>query len=318
MAVLLLAMALLATITRPDPPPPPPGPGNGVMLATPLPLDPTAPARADVGGLHFLGGWRLASRDGRFGGLSAMHIEAGEVTALSDVGMVIRFIVPPAGASRLPVRFDPVEAGPGSRRRKWNRDTEGLLIAGDTAWIAYEHHNMVWRYRRGDWTRELGHARPEAMRRWGGNRGPEALIRLADGRFLVFAEGRDDGAATSEAVLFDGDPSVPGTASRTLAYPRPAGFRATDAALLPDGRFLVLNRRFRLFEGWSARLVVARLDGDRLETREVAALMPPLAVDNMEALALTQEGGRTIVWLASDDNFSPLQQTILLKFEWRG
>jgi hypothetical protein len=36
----------------------------------------------------------------------------------------------------------------------------------------------------------------------------------------------------------------------------------------------------------------------------------------MEGLAVTQEGGRTIVWLASDDNLLPLQRTLLLKFEW--
>jgi hypothetical protein len=34
----------------------------------------------------------------------------------------------------------------------------------------------------------------------------------------------------------------------------------------------------------------------------------------MEALSVTRELGRTIVWIASDDNFSPLQRTLLLKF----
>jgi hypothetical protein len=34
----------------------------------------------------------------------------------------------------------------------------------------------------------------------------------------------------------------------------------------------------------------------------------------MEGISVTREGGRTIVWLTSDDNYSPLQQTLLLKF----
>jgi hypothetical protein len=34
----------------------------------------------------------------------------------------------------------------------------------------------------------------------------------------------------------------------------------------------------------------------------------------MEALAVEREGGRTILWIASDDNFNPLQRTLLLKF----
>jgi hypothetical protein len=37
----------------------------------------------------------------------------------------------------------------------------------------------------------------------------------------------------------------------------------------------------------------------------------------MEALSVTQENKRTIIWLASDDNFIPLQRTLLLKFELR-
>ena len=96
------------------------------------------------------------------------------------------------------------------------------------------------------------------------------------------------------------------------------GYRITDAALLPDGRLLLLNRRFALFEGVSAVLSVADLTGLRaggtIEGREIATLRPPLTVDNMEALSVTVENGRTILWIASDDNFFPLQQTLLLKF----
>jgi hypothetical protein len=55
-----------------------------------------------------------------------------------------------------------------------------------------------------------------------------------------------------------------------------------------------------------------------IETEEVAAFDPPLTRDNMEGLAVTQEAGRTILWISSDDNLIPLQRTLLLKFEWRG
>jgi hypothetical protein len=34
----------------------------------------------------------------------------------------------------------------------------------------------------------------------------------------------------------------------------------------------------------------------------------------MEGISVTSEGGRTFVWLTSDDNYSPLQRTLLLKF----
>ena len=54
--------------------------------------------------------------------------------------------------------------------------------------------------------------------------------------------------------------------------------------------------------------------GAVIESREIARLQPPLTIDNMEGVSVTVENGQTIVWLVSDDNFSPLQQTLLLKF----
>jgi hypothetical protein len=311
---LLAILALLATITQPGPVPPPPGAGMGRLTAIPVLLDPARPAERSAGHLEFLAGWVLSSGDGRFGGISAMHVEQGEVTALADIGMLIRFAVPPVAGGSEAVRFDPLVAGPGPRSVKGNRDTESLVIRGNALWAGFERHNMIWRYRL-DTLAPLAAARPPAMRRWRGNRGPEAIARLADGRFLVFAEGDDDGRPQSEALLFAGDAAIPGISALRLTYRRPAGFRATDAVALPDGAIMVLNRRFRIFEGWSARLVIARIGRDgSIAGPEIAALAPPLTVDNMEALAVTVEGGRTMVWLASDDNFSPLQRTLLLKF----
>ena len=47
----------------------------------------------------------------------------------------------------------------------------------------------------------------------------------------------------------------------------------------------------------------------------IARLAPPLTVDNMEGIAIRREGGRTFVYLISDDNQSKVQRTLLLKFE---
>jgi hypothetical protein len=64
-------------------------------------------------------------------------------------------------------------------------------------------------------------------------------------------------------------------------------------------------------------MLVAEIGGGEIAGREVAAHEAPLTVDNMEGLSVTQDGGSTIVSLASDDNFSPLQRSLLLKFELR-
>jgi len=314
-AFILLAGLLLATNVAPGPPPPPPGRGEAGLSFAPLALDPDDPGRRRIGALVFLEGWEIGSDSARFGGISAIHVADGQVIAISDAGTLLRFALPGRGPAR--VRLDPLPRGPGPATRKSNRDTEAMVVVGGALRIAFERHNMIWRYRLADLA-PVSAARPPAMRRWRGNAGAEAMVRLADGRYLVFSEGREDGGALSDVVLFAGDPSLPGTAAARLSYRPPPGFRITDAAVLPDGRLLLLNRRFALFEGISATLAIADprglAAGATLEAREVGALRAPLTVDNMEALSVVVENGRTIVWIASDDNFFPLQRTLLMKF----
>ena len=304
-------------MVQPGPLPPPAPPASAALTTARVPLDSENPGRRQVGALLFRRGWDLDSSDPRFGGISAMHIEGGQVTAISDAGVLLHFALPadrgPTGLHVQPLLGAEDEA-------KANRDSEAMLISGDRAWIALERHNGVARFRRSDWRFEAA-AQPEAMRRWRGNSGAEGMVRLEDGRFLLFSEGRDNGDPFSDVALFEGDPAEAGTAAVALRYRRIPGFRVTDAALLPDGRLLVLNRRLSLFQGVAAKLVVIDLGrlsaGTVLEGREIADLRPPLTVDNMEALSVAREGGRTIVRIASDDNFMALQRTLLLEFELR-
>ena len=317
-ATLLASAFLLATFAWPDEAPAPPRPADIVMSAEPVPLDRADPARRQLGQLVFLEGWRLRSDDVRLGGISAMHVEDGQVLALSDAGSLFRFAVP-RRAGALPLNISRVARGPGTGRRKSDRDGESMAVAGRDVWVAWEGRNQIWRYRRGDWA-AVSAAAPEAMKRWPSMRGPEAMARLADGRFLVFGEGRVAADGTTPLLLFEGDAAARGTRVVPLRYRPPSGYSATDAALLPDGRLLVLNRRFRLLSGFSAILSVAQLPsrlrmGSVLEPREIAAFSGSISSDNLEALSVTRERGRTIVWIASDDNYTPfLQWTLLLKF----
>lgn len=285
-----------------------------------LPLDAGNPARRTLGKLRFLGGWELRSRDRRVGGLSAMHIESGTITALTDEGWLISVAVPGNSGPGV-ARLRPLPAGPGSSPSKANRDSESLVVHGGQAWIGFERGNAIWRYR---WPAlaASGSTSPAAMRGWPLNGGAEAMLRLADGRFLIFSEDSSRRDGTTEALLFAGDPALAATGTTSLGYRAPAGYRITDAAPLPDGRMLLLNRRGHRLEGLSARLSVASTQSLRADSivsgEELASFRPPVATDNFEALAVTREGARTIVWIASDDNFSPLQRTLLLKFALEG
>jgi hypothetical protein len=310
---LLAAFILLATFAPPglqrrDPPP-----AVSLVRFEPVPLEESAPATARLGRLTFLGGWSLTSNDERFGGISALHVEGGAVLALSDAGWRSSFPLPGLRPS-VRAAIAMMEAGPGLAAAKENRDAESLVVAAGALWVGYEQVNSVARYDRRDFALRAS-AGPAAMRGWTGNRGAEGMVRLADGRFLVFNEGR---GGDSEALLFAGDPAEAGTAAIRLRYRPPPGFRITDAALLPDGRLALLHRRVGLFEGFTARLTIARLPalaaGTLIEGEEAAAFDGGVTRDNFEALSASLEGGRTILWIASDDNFNKLQRTLLLKF----
>ena len=314
-ALLLLgAFFLLTTITRPGPAPRLNAPTEAPLSAVPVLLHEDEPRQRQVGRLIFRRGWALASPNPRFGGLSAMHVTGGRVLAISDDGYLFQFALPGAGPGR--VGITPVRAGPGDRDSKFNRDNEAMMVEGGHLWLAYERHNMIWRHRLSDWGAE-SQARPPLMRRWGRNSGAEAMARLADGRVLVFAEG--GGGALSQVAMFEGDPAEPATRSESLRLRRLPGFRVTDADLLPDGRLLILSRHFDWMTGFSAKLAIAETNrlqpGATIEQIEIAHLAPPLISDNFEALSVAREGGRTIVRIASDDNFLRLQRTLLLEFE---
>ncbi|MDB5721057.1 MAG: esterase-like of phytase family protein [Alphaproteobacteria bacterium] len=308
--VLLATFAPPGTRGRPEP-----LPAVAFVHFAPVPFDDSDPKRRRIGPLTWLGEWKLTSNDRRFGGISAMEVEGDRVTSFSDAGWLIRFQLPHAGAVA-PASVGPLPQGPGDGERKSDRDIESMILSGDSAWIGLERRNAIWRYDRSDW-HVTSWAAPRPMRHWPANRGAEAMLRLGDGRFLVFAEGQGVDSL-SHVLLFAGDPSVPGTPFVAMHYAKPPGYRTTDAAQLPDGRILILNRRFALLEGVSAKLSLLDLSGARegavLRGRVLADFHRPLNVDNMEGLSITRERGRTIVWIASDDNYNPLQRTLLMKF----
>lgn len=288
------------------------------LFAEPVALAPARPGQRRLGRLLFLEGWWLRSNDPRFGGVSAMQVADGGLTGLTDAGRLYQFAVPKR-AGNMPLRGRWLNGGTGARKEA--RDTEAMAAAAPKAWISYERQNMVVRYDSRTWRVEAL-ARPAAMRRWPLNAGAEAMLRLDDGRFLIFCEGRRSEGGVTPAVLFEGDPAEPRTKTQALGYRAPDGYRITDAAPLPDGRLLFLNRRVSLLDGIQVKLTLAERPDLRAGTviagREIAHFGQDVTTDNYEALSITREGGRTILWIASDDNFMAFQRTLLLKFALDG
>jgi hypothetical protein len=115
-------------------------------------------------------------------------------------------------------------------------------------------------------------------------------------------------------LVFPRDP-VSGAEPRPVTYTPPAGYLPTDAAELPDGRIVILNRAFG-WRGFATKLVL--LDGipqhGVLQGRVIATLAKPLIHDNFEGIAARREGDATILTIVSDDNYSSWQRTLLLEF----
>lgn len=290
-----------------------------VIHAVRVPLDPADPARRRAGWLTFLGGVRLTSPDPTFGGFSALRVEGDRFTLLSDGGNVVRFRLDGQGRVSAP-SFAELPNGPGRGWEKRDRDSESLTTdpaTGDVL-VGFENSDEIWRYD-SSLARVRGHSAPPAMKRWDENGGAEAMVRLRGGATIVFAETTDwRGPVGKVAIRFSGDPSRYPRRGWRFGYLPPRYYRASDAALLPDGRILVLNRRFALPFRFSAKLTIvdpaAIRPGALVEGTEIATLAAPLIHDNFEGLAVVREGGRTTVWIVSDDNQSWLERTLLLKF----
>ena len=286
-------------------------------------LHPDKPGLERVGALRSRGVLELSSRDARFGGLSGLLVSADgrHLEAVSDLGHWIAARLRYDDGGKLSgleqARIAPL---PGLDGRplavKVDQDAESMAVIGDSLLVSFEHRHRIWRYAR---AASGAPVRPVALPATPGraaltaNDGLEAIVALPAGRLLAIAS-KSDGGARFPAFLLDNG------AWQRLWYPRSAPYEPTGATLLPDGDLLVVERRFSLLGGLGIRLV--RLAGDSLapgallQGETLAELAPPLAVDNLEGVA-TRRGaaGETLIYLISDDNFNPLQRTLLLLFE---
>ncbi|MBB3911369.1 esterase-like activity of phytase family protein [Sphingomonas desiccabilis] len=291
------------------------------VTARQVPLRAGDPQDRRVGALTYLGGVQLTSRDRAFGGFSALRVEGDRFTLLSDFGSVVRFRMDPDWQVSEP-EFLSLPGGPGTGWEKRDRDSESLAVDPATGrlWVGFERANAIWRYS-ADFGAAERHVRPKAMAKWPNASGPEAMVRLRSGAFLVFSEGarnrkrRDIGF---DAIRFAGDPTVHPGRGFHFRYLPPKNYAPTDVVELADGRLLMLHRAASLRKGFTAVLSVIEPDAIRpgavVQGREIARLADDVIHDNYEALAVTYEKDATILWLASDDNQMWIEQSLLLKF----
>ena len=287
------------------------------LVATRIPTDGDR-----VGPLQVAGAWVLESRNSLFGGYSSLvALPDGSLLSGSDKGTALRFRLTTGGPARARMT---TFGGKAADEDKIYSDLEALT--GDPAtgriWAAYEYLNAIVRFDTPESDPVV--ANPPEIDGWPANLGPEALVRLADGRFIVLAEGtRAWLDRNHNGVLFDGDP-VEGATGTKFSFRPPGDFRPVDMALLPDGRVLIMVRTFdwTLPPTFRARLLVADpadiVAGETWPWTELARLEPPLPTDNFEGLAVIGDAYPVRLRIISDDNTATFQRTLLLDLTWDG
>ncbi len=276
------------------------------------------PSQSQVGALIYRGGLDIPRMGQNIGGLSALRWDpqSGRLLALTDDARWVWLSLTEESAEL--VGLESVETGPllglegEGLGGKEKGDSESLTRSADGGWlIGFERDHRVWRYP------TLG-ARPAptkvdpvalmgAMEPNGGTEtlaGDESALLLCAERFSPEPTPNcfwtmQDGEAASFRLNAPGDMSGLGAV-------------ATDADRTSDGSVFVLFRSYDPSTGNTAGIVALRSDDN---AQEIATLRPPLSVDNFEGLAVREEGGRTFLYLVSDDNFSSNQRTLLMKFE---
>lgn len=293
--------------------------------ATTITVEPLSPQLIGQrhGELTITGAWQLRSGGSVFGGISALvSLGGNRLMAASDDGDIMTIDVSEGRAPRVSA-IRPLSAGPSTRAgTRGGRDVEALTRDGATGriWAAFELRNQIWRFDVSA-RRAQGFVQPAAMRNWPANSGPEAMTRLADGRFLILSEAAAGPIGGTDALLFAGDPVSPQTPLplRFSYLPGDMG-RPTEAATLPDGRVLILHRRLSLTEGFVSTLAIADpaaiTPGQLWQAREIGRFAPPTITENFEGMAITRNAPTITIWMVSDDNLNSFQRTLLLRLRF--
>lgn len=319
-AALFIATAALAQQVEP--------PRALTITARPIETFDTAdPSRVRFGALEFRGGLVLRSSDKDFGGWSGVRIapDGGNLLAVSDRGYWLRTKLDyrdgrPAALSEAEIAPLLGADGKPLAARGWY-DIESLTEHGDKHCVGIEKVNEIvcFNYRKdGFLARGEPIVAPPLIKTLPARKGLEAMAGVPAGQELAGAL-----IAISERGLDKNGNYV----ATMIGGPRPGNFSIrkigefenTDAALLPGGDLVLLERRFSLTGGLGMRIrrikqssikPGALVDGPVLMEADLGQ-----EIDNMEAITAHRSvSGETILTLMSDDNFLMIQRSLLLQF----
>jgi hypothetical protein len=301
-----------------------------------IPLSQSDRKEHRVGRLLYRGGIEISSSDRRFGGWSGLVVSADGTRMLtqSDKAHWLRADLVYGTRGNLAgianAQLADMRNRRGRRMAKRQGDAEGLVAltrAGPDGpvLVSFERIPRVWSY-------DLSHsldARPEPVSMpdgiktlRGSNQGLEGLTILRPGAVLAVSEAPHETRGEMDAWLVPYPTRAAGIVYGALKIKRHPPYEISDAAMGPDGKYLYLLERHYYGMVRGVAIAVRRIratdvrGGATLGGQEIAEFSVRENIDNMEGLALRRSSdGKTYLYMISDDNYSPLQRTLLLMFE---
>lgn len=294
--------------------------------STRIPLNGDDLAIDTLGDLGYLGGLKLTSKDKDFGGLSGLLVsdDGNRFLSVSDKGNWITGKLLYRDGELIGVREIEIAPmlGPGGQSIEGKKFGDAESLIGDLdgrVLVSFEGEPRIWAYDlslKGFAARPTPLAMPPETRHVKNNGGLEGIAQLKDkaGTLLALTEDTYDDHGNMKGWLI----RPGGSSSVSLKAIRP--FKLTDLAVLPNGDVLTLERRFTPMGGPGFQ--IRRIDGATIQPGAtldgaiVASAGRPWSVDNMEGLDIRQDRtGKLLIYIVSDDNFIPLQRTLLMMFE---
>lgn len=292
------------------------------VTATPIPRFKVNEDGNRFGPLSFRGGLVLTSTYPAFGGISGFTLGAGgRFLAVTDAGVLLSGQLDvegdrPVGLSDVTAAALKDDAGR-LQAQRGRGDSESLAVAPDAVYVGLEDVNEIWRYPRDPLGKSGTRVPAPMVRDLRDNRGLESLAYVPSGPLKGALIGiGEDGIVKGEDL-----PGfiIGGAAPGRFTIKKSGPFNATDLAIAPNGDMYLLERHFSLSTGvlmQVRRFALSEVKPGAVLTGTVLGSFDSgYEIDNMEGLAVTTNAaGETLLTMISDDNFSPIQRTILLRF----
>jgi hypothetical protein len=278
------------------------------------------------GKLDFRGGLSLTSPSKDFGGISSLRMEpdGSRFIAVTDKARWLRGRILYAGSAPTGIadsEMAPMLDADGKRlvARGWY-DTESIAEDGGTLYVGIERVHRIVKFdfaKNGMRARAVPIPVPAEFTGLPWNKSLEALAVVPKGfplagTLIAITEAGLDASGNIKAFLIGG-PS-PGA----FSVARTEDFDVSDCAMLPGGDLLLLERRASWLRG---AVRIRRIASGELRPGAVVdggvIFYADFGqqIDNFEGLGVHRAAsGETVLTLVSDDNFSPLQRTLLLQF----